>query len=255
MASGSRGVGQYVASEVHGGLWGRGLVSGVRALFYVWELADRLWLTAVADVRARHQLLAEYWPMFACDLGQPGGQKVYGEDLASQTRLPQLKTFVQGASSPFAAASGKVNLLANSKGALTALNYARANPTHVNAIYFTAGLFDVQDVHDNNRGGLAAEIETAYGGGAGYTAAMPAHNPAASGNQTAVAAIAMRSAYSTDDPICTPTATLAYQTALVAAGGSMSLYSMGAVGHAAPARSGSTGLDPQDIVDFFAAHP
>lgn len=53
--------------------------------------------------------------------------------------------------------------LAFSHGLTLALNYAKANPSQVRGLASIIGVVDTQDIHDNNRGSLAAGIEAAAG--------------------------------------------------------------------------------------------
>lgn len=162
-------------------------------------------------------------PVLACDLAGDN----WGND-TGQARLTEAKTFMQ---TQFGTASGPCLVYAGSMGGLTALNWQRNNPTLVSAIHGTIMATDLADLHDNDRLGSAAGIETAYGGLAAYNAAVATHNPAlfASGYST----LPIRITYSTNDPAVVP-ATI---TAFAAASGA-TLVSVGAQGHA------DTGIDP-----------
>jgi predicted esterase len=78
---------------------------------------------------------------------------------------------------------------------------------------------------------------------------MPTHDPSASGNQAALAGIPVRLIYSTNDPVILPANVSAYRDLLLAAGVGVTMSSQGAVGHS------TLGLDHQDPVNFFQAHP
>lgn len=123
-------------------------------------------------------------------------------------------------------ASDKVDLIAISMGTLLALNWAKANPTAVRRILCVNPAVDLADFHDNNRGGYAAEIETAYGGAAAYATAKTAHNPAE--NTASFAGLPIDLYYSTDDTIVVPSTV----TAFAAASGATA-HSLGAVAHTA----------------------
>jgi pimeloyl-ACP methyl ester carboxylesterase len=129
------------------------------------------------------------------DLSQTTTQGTYGND-TSVTRIGQLITFVQGASSPLQAAAGKVHILGVSGGATAAFNYARANPANVASLYLIAPAVDMLAIY-NTPARLAfvsltqAEMNKAYNngvddGGTAFLAAMPTHDPSATGNQAAL---------------------------------------------------------------------
>jgi pimeloyl-ACP methyl ester carboxylesterase len=106
--------------------------------------------------------------------GDLAGTATWGNDTA-QARYGTLKTFSQGAI--VQGKAGTVLGLAFSMGALTLLNWARANPTLLAAIALICPVVDLAYEHDNNINGFAAGIETAYTNLAGYTAAVATHDP------------------------------------------------------------------------------
>jgi predicted esterase len=243
----SHSVGTYVASETAYVLWGsRAKAAAAQGVVYC-QGSHSLGSALKGDTTLEYVVESGFVAVCG-DLSQTTSQGTFGNDTA-RTRVGQLKSFVQGASSPLVAASGKVHLLGASGGAAAAINYARANPTLVASMYLVVPLVDLADVHDNDRGGYAAEIETAYGGGAGYTAAVASHNPSASGNQAALSGVPMKIAYSTNDTLIPSATVTAYRDLVNAAGGTCTITSLGAVGHAA------TGLDPADVTRFFQEHP
>lgn len=190
-------------------------------------------------------------------MGQTATQGTFGNDTAV-TRVGQLRTYVQGTSSPVQAASGKVHIHGTSGGCTAAINYARANPANVGALYLVAPFTDVLTFYNDATrvaaaGITQAELNKAYNGGVddggtAFLAAMPTHDPSASGNQAALAGIPIRLIYSDDDPVIPPSTVAAYAALLSAAGVSVTTASEGAVGH------GSTGVDPVDLVSFFIEH-
>lgn len=151
----------------------------------------------------------------------------------AQGRVTDLRTFAQ---STFGYASGKVNLIGGSMGGLIALNWAKANPTLVQSIALIIPAVNPQDIYDNNRGGYAAEISTAWGG-----RPSDANTPAK--NAASFTAIPTKVWYSTNDPIC-----IASEATTFASAAGAETQSLGAVGH------GASSMVPQDFVDFFAAH-
>jgi pimeloyl-ACP methyl ester carboxylesterase len=71
------------------------------------------------------------------------------------------KTWMQSA---MGAQSGKVGLVGVSMGALTALNYAKANPSSVACVVCVLPAIDLNDFATNNTGGYGASANAAYGG-------------------------------------------------------------------------------------------
>jgi pimeloyl-ACP methyl ester carboxylesterase len=171
-----------------------------------------------------------------CDAGRPVASFPADSNWGNSThqgRIASIRTYGQA---NWGFSSGTVDILALSMGAAGALNWAKANPTHVNRIVLLDPAVDLQDIHANNRGGFAAAISTAWGGGAPSDANNPADNAAS------YASIPMKVWYSEDDAICTA----ATVTAFAAAAGAET-QSLGAVGH------NLTGLSPSEVVAFLTA--
>lgn len=173
--------------------------------------------------------------------GDGGGTLTWGND-ASQAAVATAKTNLQAAA--IGAKAGKVGLLATSMGALTALNWARANAALVGCVALAIPVVDLAYEHDNNVNGYGAEIEAAYGNLAGYTAAVAAHNPM----QNAAAHAAgppLKMWRSTNDAI----AVTARQDAFAAAvGANCPVSSLGAAGHS------PVSTPPAEVVAFFQAN-
>lgn len=256
MACSSRSVGTYVASEVAVAQWGRSSVAGQRPVIYCQgshAIADNYLLDSTGVA------LSDAGFISVCgDLSQTTTQGTFGNDTA-RTRVGQLKTFIQGATSPLVAASGKVHILGASGGATAAINYARANPTLVASMYLVAPGVDMLAFYNDAArvaaaGITQAELNKAYNagiddGGTAYLAAMPSHDPSASGNQAALAGIPMRLVYSTNDTVVPQASVTAYAALVNAAGGTATTASEGAVGHSA------AGIDRADLVSFFQRNP
>jgi alpha-beta hydrolase superfamily lysophospholipase len=154
--------------------------------------------------------------------------------------MTDAKNYLQGTAG---AKAGKVLVYGGSMGALTALVWAMNNPTLVLGVGGIIPVVNLADVHDNNRGGHAASIETAYGGAAGYAAAVAAHNPAA--NPGLLASMPIKLWTGGNDAVATPGAASAF---VAAVGSNASVTSLGAgVDHA----TGNAAFDPQQIVKFF----
>lgn len=108
--------------------------------------------------------------------GAFGGPTHWGTDTA-QARVDEAVGIL--GSAEFAAKTDKVVLLGISMGALLALNWARANPAKVACLALMYPVTDLAYMHDTAALGFTAEIEAAYGGAAGYQAALATHNPQA----------------------------------------------------------------------------
>jgi hypothetical protein len=155
-----------------------------------------------------------------------GGATNWGND-ASQTALTNAFTYLT--TGILGCKTDKIVLNCGSMGALAGLRWAKDNPTKVAAILLSIPATSLVDLHDNNRGGYAAEMETAHGVSGTYAgnATIIGKDPAQ--NTSAIAAIGcpIRLYYSTDDPICVPSATTTFGAAVGA-----EMISMGAQGHA-----------------------
>lgn len=139
----------------------------------------------------------------------------------------------------FGAKTDKVILIGGSRGFCDADNWMRAN---LSSVACCVGMWpgtDMNDLHDNNRGGATALIETAYTNLAGWNAAKATKDPVT--NAASVAAVPGKIYYATDDNVCLPATAAAYAAA---AGANWSLSSLGAVGHVA------SYPDWDDIVSF-----
>lgn len=138
----------------------------------------------------------------------------------------------------------KVALMAESMGGLTALNYAAAHLEQIAAVALAIPAINLQDIHDRDViPGIATSIETAYGGLAGYLAALPTHNPAV--NAAAVAPIVhlTKAWYSQTDAICLPAETEAWSAA-----NGVEIIDFGPEGHTNPTDAGYF----QELVDHVA---
>ena len=107
------------------------------------------------------------------------------------TRIEAVKDYAQ---SDLGFAAGPVHLFGASMGSAAAYRYAMANPDHVASISTGMSIPDIQDIYDNNRGGLASSLSTAYGG-----RPADADNPALHPGD--FDGIPILAAHSSDDPI------------------------------------------------------
>lgn len=133
------------------------------------------------------------YPVVAPNLG---GGTTWGNDTAI-TRVGQAKTFAQNAS-PVGAKAGGIFVAGSSMGFLAACNWARQNVATCLGVIGFIFANDMNLLHTNNVNGAALEMETAYGGNAAWTAALPTHNPQSYAT-TDLAAVPMLLTYSTDE--------------------------------------------------------
>jgi hypothetical protein len=99
----------------------------------------------------------------------------WGKD-AAQTEAIAGKTYVQNPAN-FAAASGPVPIIGSSMGGLIALLLLVNNPTLFSCVAVGIPAVSPIDIHDNNLGGYASDIESAYTNLAGWNAAKATHDP------------------------------------------------------------------------------
>lgn len=187
-------------------------------------------------------------PTIATDLG---GGSTWG----NETLVSRLNTTITYFNAITGARTDRVILLGVSMGAASVLNWIRnwantgagsgndfANRNKVAAVVLLAPSVDLQDIVNNNRGGLGGAVSGAYSGyTGGWATQAPTANPAnyASG----YASVPIRIWYSTNDSICVPATITAFAT-----GSGATLTSLGAIGHSA-----ST-LDAQQLADWVAGY-
>lgn len=231
------GVGQYRAGERHVAMlptpW---LGDGTRRGVIVCHgyASDALTPVSGGYLPQTAMLARSGIPVLSADLG---GSDTWGND-ASLAALSDAWSYLKG----LGASPDGVLLFGGSMGALTALNWIRENPAEVEAVGLAVPALNLADLHDNDRGGVAASIEAAYGGAAGYAAALSEHNAWA--NREDFEGVRVRVFYSENDEITLPEFALDLVEAAGAAGDAVSL---GAVGHA----SGFVALPPEILRDFF----
>lgn len=229
----STGVGHYQASErsfgVANRMW-KGDQSS-RGLLY----CPGLGATALTFMQSPHDPV----PRALAEAGVPsasfdfGGSALFGNDTA-RTRVGTARTY---ANTTWGWQTDKVLLIGGSMGGMTALRWALANPSLVAAIALFIPLVDVQDLYDNDRGGYASDVETAYG-------ARPsdAQNPA--DNADDLAGIPIKVWSSSDDDLCLQSTHGAFCTASGA-----ELVDLGAVGH-----NFDSAEYADDVADFLLQH-
>lgn len=189
-----------------------------RAVIFCHGLNGQAWNPVNYPDPVIDEMVARGYPVFSPALG---GTATWGNDIAQQ-KIADAKAYMQ---SNMGAKSGGALLWAGSMGTLASLNFFRNNPTLVAAVAVGLPAVDMADIHDNNRSNLAISIETAYGGAAGYTAALPTHNPAQ--NTSSYIGQPIKLWYSSDDPIVIPSVVANFSSAT-----GIPTADMGAMGHA-----------------------
>lgn len=240
----SMGVGRYVASEqdVTAGpfkAWGN--PQAYRGVIYCpghGQTATTVWKYAAPALDVLNAVASRF-PTVTADLG---GSATFGNNTVI-TRVGQAKTWLQGASSECRAKSGKIMLVFGSMGTLSALNWARTNAASVAAVVGLLPVVNLNGFYTENRGGYAAEVNTAYGGTYSVSTDGPTHSPSLF---PASLDFPMKLWYVTGDTLGLPAETLAFaasapQCQTVAASGT----------HGAPVWP-VTLVD--DILDFLALH-
>lgn len=171
-----------------------------------------------------------------------GGFATWGNDTAiarADDDIRYAESAAVGASAP------DVLLLGVSMGNLAMTNWARTHLSRVRGLVHLIPALDLAYHHDHDTLGVAAaEIDAAYGGHAGYLAALPTHSPieyAATMARTPAAIF-----YATNDTIAPPASILPYASAVGAA--LHPAVSRNPTGHDIDA------FDPADIVAFLDAH-
>jgi hypothetical protein len=165
----------------------------------------RDYLTATSSGSQIGPSLAESVPVISAAFG--GGNQ-WGND-TSQTRIGQLWTYVK---SQLGTKTDKFVGIGVSKGMTALLNYTRANPGNVAALLGIVPAVNVSDIHDNNRGGNQASIDTAYG--AAWAANAATHDPALNTTTHASQAIPMKLIYGDSDTVVIPSTVTAFASAV-----------------------------------------
>ena len=213
------GTGAYVASENHVACF-TARKAGVRRGVLIHGGRGQTALGNLPPDGVTRALAADSIPVMYADYSNGA---TWGNDVG-RDRVGQLWTYQKNT---WDAKTDKVCLYGASMGALPLLRWALANLSSVAAIALAIPAVSLVDLHDNNRGGYAAEIETAHGvigayaGNATITARDPLQNAAA------YAGIPIKIWYSEDDPICVASAVAAFATAAAA-----TAVNMGKLGHA-----------------------
>lgn len=235
-----QGSGRYAASEQDVFVASQaGLGAGVRGVLYFHGAGGSATnCRDYANIGELHLInaLAEVFPVLSIDAG---GTQNWG-NATGVARAGDGRTHLQGTR---AAKAGTVLVVGASMGAVTALNYAKANPTHVAAVVGLIPCVDLNDMVTNDRGGLASNINTAY---STYSEAThgPTSNPA---NYAASLSVPTQLYYASDDTTAIPGAVTAFDTACASA----TAISVGALGHTQAAIDAAP---RDDILRFLAQY-
>lgn len=217
----SYGDGLYRATEDHVLSIRRGtkLDGTVRGLIYAHGASH----TSAMDATATHRFILDAFADagYVALITEMGGLLTFGNDASRDAFLDSV-TYVRARG----ASTDPLVLAAGSMGAMPALYWASTHLSDVAAIALIIPAVDVKDIYDNDRGGLASDIDTAWGGAAAWAAAEPTRNPI--NYAASLSSIPIGIWYSSDDTIVLP----ARVEAFAAVHGNTDLHSMGAVGHA-----------------------
>jgi pimeloyl-ACP methyl ester carboxylesterase len=104
--------------------------------------------------------------------GNVGGASTWG----NQTSLDAVEALITWARTAYGTRTDRVAFAGESMGALTALNAAIANPDRVAAVWLRVPAMGLEWTHDNVASFTGA-INAAYGGAAGYLAALDDYDP------------------------------------------------------------------------------
>jgi alpha-beta hydrolase superfamily lysophospholipase len=162
-------------------------------------------------------------PMLGADFGGPEN---WGNPVAI-TRVGQAFTYLQ--SSAVGASTEPVILMAQSMGAVTVLNWARANLASVAAAVLFLPVVDLSDVVGDG-GYLATSINSAYSGGWLEATYGAVHNPAT--YAASLSGLPIQIWHTSDDPIVSPATVTAFAQSV---GSSVEVHSLGAMGHTSEA--------------------
>lgn len=172
----SLGVGFAAASENHylrgpnRAFWPKGSLIPVPLALYL-HGATGTALTNASDayeMRVIRRLASRYF-VLASDWG--------GDTFANDTGIARVHAGISAARAAYNLDDSPVIMVGMSMGTAVALAYAKEYPQNVRAIAGMIPGLDLNDVKLNNRGGLAASLNAAYGGSYDDAVHGPDHNP------------------------------------------------------------------------------
>lgn len=169
-----------------------------------------------------------------------GGPSLWGND----NLIAAIDDQIAWGASTYGTRTDKVAFYMTSGGA-PGLNWVWRNPDKLAACALVIPAVSLQGIHDRDPVGIgiAASIEAAYGGHAGYLAALPTHDPSHPNNTAQLAPLAdrIRAWYSTGDNVIAPAEVTAFAVAT-----GITAVAVDAPGH------GLTAAADQDVVDWLA---
>lgn len=175
-------------------------------------------------------------PIMATDAG---GTDNWGNSTAV-TRIGQTATFLRGATWG-AHATDPLILFGQSMGAVTVLNWALGHLSDVACVVLFIPVLNVSDVVTNNRGGLAASVNSAYGGAWSEGTHGATSNPVT--YAASLAGVPIQIWYANNDTTAIPGAVTAFDGSV---GASCEIHDVGALGHTQAA------VDAVDVAGVLA---
>lgn len=101
-----------------------------------------------------------------------------GDGWGNLTERAALEALIAWAGTNYGTRTDQVGFFGGSMGGFTINTFVAAHPTVARVVAMEIPAVDLQAVHDRNILGTGASIEGAFGGLAGYLAALPVFNPA-----------------------------------------------------------------------------
>jgi pimeloyl-ACP methyl ester carboxylesterase len=143
-------------------------------------------------------------------MGELGGGSTWGNDNAWDA----VDDVVVWAGSTYGTRTDKVRLIGESMGTLTVLNWAWRNPSKVAGIALRSPVVNLELLRDQNPLGLGAAAEAAYGGTAGFNAALPTHDPSKNTGLIAQFGRRVKLWYALSDDIVPPSSVTSFAAAI-----------------------------------------
>lgn len=142
------------------------------------------------------QAVADSCLMVCADLG---GNQTWGNDTVI-SRMSSARTYLRGITG---VKQGRINILAQSMGATTALAWAAANPTLVGRIVLMIPVINLADVRASSSL-YRPYIDAAYGGAYSEATHGATHNPLTMAQLGKLAGVPIQMWYGTGDTLCKP---------------------------------------------------
>lgn len=169
-------------------------------------------------------------------------------DFGNPASLDAIDDVIAWSGTQYGTRTDKVGYMGGSMGGWRALNHIRYHPNLLAACALAIPGVDLQGTHDRNPLGLAPTIEAAYGGLAGYTAALQTHDPGRHPELYTGVADKIQLWYSSTDLVVTAAECTTFATAA-----GVTAIDFGPYGHVGPGDP-ALGADVyfQEMVDWFA---